>query len=724
MYESALTPVPSLLFHNVRYNLKSINLDEFFNTYNSNKDIYHDLMQFKVRSILLVSTIYEAFILEQEERLFEQIYGEYSSLNLSSIPRITSVSSGKKALYMISKKKFDLVIIMMRYDENDPSEFASKIKEIKPKLPVLLLLNENTDIGPIMRKKWSFKYYDNIFVWNGDSKIFLAMIKYVEDKVNAYNDCKLGMVQIILLVEDSIRYYSLYLPVLYSQIMKQTQKLISDELYDDIDKLLRMRVRPKILMAKNYENAVNLIERYRDNLLCVISDVEYPKNGELNKEAGLSLIEYIRKSVPGTSTLLQSSDKKNKLKAYRLNSNFIHKNSEHLSKDLKKFMKQNLGFGSFVFRTEQGEELGCAESLEEFSTQIARLPVSSLMYHAERNHFSTWMMARGEINSAKKLRDVHIKNCSSTEDLRKRVISSFDEINVQKTRGKIINFELSAIRRPDHIIRFSGGSLGGKCRGLAFLNTLLHNSSFSSSIPDVNIRIPQTSIIGTEEYEQFIESNDLSYLFKTKGNDEITRKRFMEASLSMDLIRKLEKFLKKVKEPLAIRSSGIFEDSLTQRFSGIYHTYLIPNNNEKLEIRLIQLQSAIKMVYASVFSEAAYSYFEAVNHRIEEERMAVIIQKVVGKELNGKFYPQFSGIAQSFNYYPVSYLKPSEGISVIGVGLGEYVLEGEKAFRFCPEHPQLNILSPEEQLDNTQTSFYAIDLSKNEIDLLGRKRCN
>lgn len=690
----------------------------FLSEFKLSHEIFHDLMQFKIREVLLVATIYDAYILEQEDMLTEKIFGEYYQLCLSNAPRITNVSSGKQALEILQKRKFDLVILTMRIDEFSPIEFSNKLRAVDKNIPILLLLNDNSDISFCEECCKDENAIDKIFVWNGDPKTFLIMNKYVEDKINVSNDTKIGMVRVILLVEDSIRYYSRYLQTLYTEIIKQTQRLIAEEHLDDSKKLLRMRSRPKILIVDTYEKAIDVIEKYKDYLLCVISDFEFPRENLLDEHAGVKLIEYIKKIIPSLPTLLQSSEKENDKIALSLHSSFIDKNSETLSSDLKKFILTNLGFGDFIFRNLSGEEISRAKTLDELKEQLIKIPDESLLYHAQNNHFSSWLMARGEIKIAKSLQKVNVSDFEYTKEMRYHLINICDVVEYKKIKGKIINFDDKYINEGINIARLYEGSLGGKGRGIAFLNTLIHNTSLENSIPGSMIKIPKTVIIGTEAFDNFMEKNDLiNFVNQETDIDEIKNK-FIKCSLPENLIDNLKKYLQKVKYPIAVRSSGLFEDSISQPFSGLYNTFIIPNNHPNIEVRLHQLKESIKLVYASIYSKNAKSYFEAVNYKIEEEKMAVVLQKVVGNRYYDAFYPHISGVAQSYNYYPFSYIKPADGIAVIAVGLGTYVVEGEKSYGFCPKYPKIEIESQEGMVNNTQKKFVAIDMSTTSVNLL------
>lgn len=693
-------------------------LQTFLNRANYKRDIYHDLMPFKVKEILLVANLYDAYSIEKEGRFSEHVLGEFYQLSLSTMPRITGVSSTEEALTELKGKHYDLIIIMMGVDKSFPVEISQHIKEKYQYIPVFLLLNSNTDIALFEEEPEKLSTIDRVFVWNGDSKIFFAMINYLEDKINVDNDTDIGMVRVILLVEDSAKYYSLYLPMLYNIVLEQTKQIIEEVTTDELYRILRLKARPKILLASNYEEALYIYRKYSDYILCLISDVKFRKGGKLNSNAGFSLVKQIREESKDLPTVLQSSNEENALPAYELKASFINKNSDTLLQDFKIFITHFLGFGHFVYRDEQGSQIAVARSLKEFENLLKTIPEQSLLYHARRNHFSLWLMARGEIQVAKILNPAKVTDFKDPTSLREYLISVIQSFRNEQNTGRVIPFEESALTEERSIVQLTDGALGGKGRGLAFINTLIYNYDFSQYVPNINICTPLTSIIGTEEFEYFLDHNQLREFAVFEPDNDKLRKTFVEGNLTGTLIRKLKLVIKNITKPLAIRSSGLFEDSLNQPFAGIFETYLIPNNHPDPNVRLEQLMTAIKLVYASVYSNVAKRYIEAINYKIDQEKMAVVIQEVVGNQYEDFFYPHISGVANSYNYYPFAHMKPEEGFAVAAVGLGRYVVEGEKAFRFSPLYPNLQINSPKDQFKGSQTYFYAVDLQKKDVNLL------
>ncbi|MCF8304085.1 MAG: pyruvate, phosphate dikinase [Bacteroidales bacterium] len=693
-------------------------LQRFLNKNNQDRDIYHDLMPFKVKEILLVANLYDAYSIEREGRFSEHVLGEYYQLNLTSVPRITGVSSPEEVFEQLGSKHFDMVILMMGADKKTPLDLSVEIKKAYPYIPTFLLLNNNGDIEYCRRKSKELNSIDKVFVWNGESQVFFAMIKHVEDKINVENDTRIGLVRVILLVEDSAKYYSRYLPMLYNIVMEQTRRIIDDVSTDELYKVLKLRARPKILLAETYEDAANIINKYKDYMLCLISDVKFEMNGQENTSAGYELIKFAKDQIADLPTILQSSEQENASLAHKLRSTFINKNSESLMMDFKSFITHFLGFGNFIYRDKQGNQISTARSLKEFEKRLKTIPDESLLYHARRDHFSLWLMARGEIQAAKILNPSKVTDFEKTEDLRKYLIEVIQKFRNEQNKGKIIPFEENAIEDESNVVSLSGGSLGGKGRGLAFINTLINNYDFGQHVPDIHIRAPKTSVIGTEEFEYFLERNHLRDTIYNETDYPTIKEIFLNSRLTDTLVRRLKIILKHIKKPIAVRSSGLFEDSLMQPFAGIFDTYLLPNSHPDTNVRLEQLKNAIKLVYASVFSETARGYISAVNYQIEEEKMAVVLQEVVGHEYDGYFYPHISGVAQSYNYYPFAHMKPEEGFAVAALGLGKYVVDGEKAYRFSPKYPNTDINTPKDQFKNSQVEFLAVDLNKSEPKLL------
>ena len=693
-------------------------LQKFLNKQNANRDIFHDLMPFKVKEILLVATLYDAYAIEKEGHFPEHILGEYHQLNLTSMPRITGVSSYGEALEQMKSKHFDLVILMIGTDWHTPIQIGTKVKKDFPYIPIYVLLNNDREITRFKEHSHYIDIIDRIFVWNGDSKIFFTMVKQLEDVVNVENDTKMGLVKVILLVEDSEKYYSRYLPLLYSNVMEQTKRIIDDVSTDDLFKVLRLRARPKILLATTYEQAMNIFNLYKEHLLCLITDVKYLREGTMDEEAGFRLVRQVKKELKGLPTVLQSSDIQNAHRAFELQSVFINKNSETLIQDIDSFINHHLGFGSFEYKDASGRTIAVARTLKEFENHIDTIPAESLVYHGKRNHFSLWLMARGEIKIAKMIHPIKVSDFKTPIEFRNYLKYVIRKHRNETNIGQIINFEEDVILDETNIISLGAGALGGKGRGLAFINTLIYNLNFSEMIPGIQIRMPITTVIGTEEFDLFMDRNKLYDQVLSGADYQQIKKKFLQGDLSSGLEKKLRALLKKMKQPLAIRSSSLLEDSTTQPFSGIFATYLLPNNHKEFNVRLKQVTDAIKLVYASIFSDKAKSYFEAIHFRVDDEKMAIVIQEVVGHAFNGCYYPHISGTAQSYNYYPVAHMEPEDGYAVTALGLGQYVMEGNKAYRFSPKYPDLQNYTPQDQLKGSQVWFYAINMEHKNPELL------
>ncbi len=700
--------------------IENISLATIYKKRKTDRDIFQELMPTKVKEVLLVATLYDSYSIVREGQFSDKIFGEYLQLNLYAAPRFTSVHSKEDALETLKHLDFDLIIVMAGVDKETPVETAQAIRKMRPQVPLLLLVNNNADLRYFQKEGRKLDFIDRVFVWNGNSNVFMAMIKYIEDLKNVARDTQNGSVRVILLVEDSIQYYSRYLPMLFSTVMTQTQMLVEEDAKDELHKILRMRARPKVILVDNYEDAVKFINSYRRYMLCVISDVKFEKNGVDDEDAGIELLKFTQKTrkfpIP---LLLQSHDISNAQRAKSVGADFINKNSESLSMDILNFLYRRLGFGNFVFKGLDGLPITEAININEFQEKLKVVPAGALQYHGSRNSFSTWLMARGEINLAEMLMPIQTSDFNSPEGLRQFCLDAFKKVRFEQLKGTIVNFDPEFVSASRFIVRMAKGSLGGKGRGIAFICNFIENIDFKKLMPELNIRIPSTSIIGALEFDKFVEINNLYDDIYSLNDYNVIRKHFLESEFDSKIMKRLKEYLKKIRRPLAVRSSGLFEDSLLQPFSGVYATYLIPNNHEDIEVRYKQLETAIKLVYASIFTESAQAYFEAVNYKIEEEKMAVVIQEVIGHEYNEKYYPTLSGVAQSYNYYPISYMEPEDGFSVAAVGLGMYVVGGENSFRFCPKYPHLNPTSVKDQLRDTQKQFYAIDLSMKDFDLIG-----
>lgn len=676
---------------------------------------YRYLMENRINSILLVASTYDSFIIEEDARLSDQIFEEFHNLNLRTLPHIFRATSVSRALEMLEDRQFDLVITMRRLGEINPLKFAEEVKTIQD-IPVLLLLNNSSELQYISTAALANSQIDHTFVWNGNSTVFVAIIKLLEDRMNVDADIRIGDVRVIIVVEDSIRFYSLYLPVLYSEIMVQTQRLISEGANDYLS-LLQMRSRPKILLARTYEEARDYYHRYQGHLLGMISDIRFPKGGELVEDAGFGLVKEVRSESPTLPIMLQSSDENNRIQAEHLHSFFVNKGSNSLLQDLRTFMMEYMGFGSFTFRMPDDKIVGMADTLFEMREELEKVPLESFIYHAQNDHFSGWLASRGEFSVARQLKPRKVSEFENKEDLRQLILSSVENI-LQERIGIIVNFDRENYHPRSSFIRLRPGSLGGKGRGLAFLLFLrsAFAEGFRKEFPEVDIQVPKTVVIGTDEFDQFMQVNDLYSYVAEEHTDQEIKRRFLAGRIEGALWEDLRFIYREKTRPLAVRSSNIFEDSLFQPFAGVFATYMLPNCHDDLEVRLSQLISAIKLVYASAFLELARSYAETLGISLGESRMAVVIQEVVGESRGNRYYPTFSGTAASYNYYPLGkHLQPEDRIGFAALGLGKTVVEGGLSRHFSPKHPEVNIYgSIEDEIRHSQSSFYAVDLVHQE----------
>jgi CheY-like chemotaxis protein len=704
------------------------------NDYELPEQSYHALMPFKVREILIVSSLYDAYILEEEGLISEMVIWEYRHLLLSSPPRVTHVASGKDALSKVKTRKYDLVITMSKNIGMDPYEFGRSIKKECPDLPVILLATDAADLH-FCQENIDKLGIDKAFFWSGDTSLFTVIIKLVEDKINAPHDTANGNVQVIIMLEDSIRDYSTLLPVIYSEIVEQTQRSISDDL-NEIQRLLRRRARPKILLAHNYEEGIKLYKKYKDNILGIISDVKFPKDGKLDSQAGHDFISYIKKNNPFVPTMLQSTDPENRERAEKIGVFFIHKNSPTLMQDFNHFLLKHLGFGDFIFylpnkkhektktdkrQHKELEEIGRASNLKEFEETLKKIPLDSIRYHTSRNDLSNWLMARGEFKLALKLRPQRVSDFKTLDAMRKYLVNVFNESRKERQLGVMTDFFKQKFEFEASYTKIGSDSLGGKGRGIAFIRTLLARYDFDQKYPNVRLTVPSTVAIGTDEFDKFILKNKLQKFLKNKidYSDADVAEIFLKGTLSEDLKKKLRVVLKNMKKPIVVRSSSLLEDSQNYPFAGIYSTYMLPNSHKNENIRLEQLCQAIKLVYASVFYNDVRAYIESTSAKIEEEKMAVIIQELIGDDHNGRFYPTFSGVATSYNYYPISHQKREDGIVSIAVGLGYSAVGGEQVLRFSPKHPDIipDFSNIDAILKNSQKELYVLNTKKSEIPL-------
>ena len=703
------------------------------------KHTYHILMPFKVRDILIVSSLYDAFVIEEEGLISELVIGQYRHHLLSQPPRVTRVISGEEALTRAKDCHYDLVITMSKNIGMDPFDFGKKIKNLIPNIPVILLATDIIDLDIVENKELE-EGIDKVFYWTGDSSLFLAIIKYVEDRINAKYDTKNGNVRVIIMVEDTIHHYSMLLPIMYTELVEQTRRSLSEDL-NEMQRLIRRRARPKILLAQTYEEAIELYDKYKEYTLGVITDIEFKREGIIDPEAGFKLANRISKESKFLPILMQSSKPDNKIKAEKIGSYFLDKNSPALIQDFHHFVINHLGFGDFIFlnpkkrygkiKTEEIHqetvEIARASNMKEFEKIIQKVPLESIQFHSDRNDFSNWLMGRGEFKLAMLLRPKKASDFTNLNELRKHLITVFNESRRERHLGIITDFPNQKFEFDESFTRIRGDSLGGKGRGIAFIRSLLAIYDFNKKYPGINITVPNTVVIGTLEFDNFIEQNKLKRIVNKKNiSDEEIAKAFLKGKIRDELRQDLVEVLKHFKSPIAVRSSSLLEDSQSRPFAGIYSTYMLPNNHKNDAIRLNQLCQAIKLIYASVFFLEPKIYIESTSSKIEEEKMAIVIQDLIGKDYGGRFYPTFSGVAQSYNFYPVGHQTFEDGITTVAVGLGKTVVGGGKALRFCPRYPEniTEFSSPKSIFENAQRELFVLDTSKKIFSLSDKEDIN
>ena len=681
---------------------------------------FHDLMPHRVVEILLVSSPYDAFTLEEDGRLTERIFTEYSELNLSSAPRITHVSTGAGAMELMAQRRFDLVITMARIADTDVSAFGRKVKAVYPRMPVVLLVLTERDLEQLPGGA-DPAGIDHVFWWTGDARILLAIVKLVEDTLNAPEDTRKAGVRVIIVVEDSIRRFSSFLSLLYAELMKQSNSLVYEGV-NELHRLMRMRARPKLLLAKNYVQAMALFLRYQDHVVAVISDASFPRvpGGEEDPSAGFELIRSIRAREPELVMLLQSADPENRARAAELGVAYADKNSPDLLKQIGNFVTEGLGFGDFVFRLPDRTEVARARDLFQLEVQLRVVPDATVEYHATRNHFSLWLMARSMFGLAQRLRPQRSVDFKTVAELRAYLIQVLEESRRQQQEGAIIDFSSALAGPMARFVRVGKGSLGGKARGLAFVSSLIARNALRHRFDGLRVEVPRSVVIPTDEFDQFIESNRILAGGLAATDAQTVLARCLAGTLSDRLMRDLPLAIAALKGPLAVRSSSLLEDSQLQPFAGIYATYMLPNNHPDPAVRFSELCQAIKAVYASTYSDDARAYIGGTPYSIEEEKMAVLVQEIVGQQHGPRFYPHASGVAVSYNYYPLGHQKAEEGLAMIALGLGQTIVQGGLTVQFSPASPGLlpQFGSARDYLQFSQSRFYALDLSRPRVDFL------
>lgn len=673
------------------------------------------LMRQRIRDVLIVSSPYDLYVFEDDGRLYEMIRNNYQHLNLSHVPEFTRVSSGVEAIDLLKEVgRFDLIITTMHIEGMSPFAFVRRIQEESIQIPIVLLSFDGTELSNLASEELS--RFDQAFMWLGDYRLILAIIKSLEDRLNVENDTRQVGVNSIILIEDNIRDYSAFLPLVYTEIMKQSQHLLSDEIGIS-QKKIRQRARPKIILCCNYEQAWRHFQQYKENILAIISDVEFCIRGELDSRAGFKFGRAVKEHSPELPIFFLSSLPENRPEALEIGDYFVVKEPSVAAAELRRFMADSLGFGDFVFRMPDGKEVGRARDLNSLERKLATVPDECFVYHAGRNHFSRWLKARTEFWLADQLRPRKVSDFSSVRETREHLIAAIRIHRSIRQRGIITAFKKEEFDPGSSFSRIGTGSLGGKARGLSFVNVLINNYKLQDRFEGIRIYIPVAVVIGTDVFDRFLQGNHLHDFAIACENDEEIIARFLAAEHFPDeILDQLREFLGMINSPLAVRSSSLLEDSHSHPFAGVYRTYMLSNSQAEPENRLAQVVRAVKRVYASTFFTSAKQYFRMTPYRIQDEKMAVIIQKLVGSVHANRYYPTFSGVARSYNFYPVAPQQYGDGIVSLAHGLGKMVVEGGPTVRFCPKYPNHieQLSTPSLALESNQHAFYAVELDPQE----------
>ena len=671
---------------------------------------FHDLMARKVQNILLVSTAYDAWVMEEDCKLSERIVSEYQGLNLSRPPRLTWASSAEEALGFLAERPFELVILMPQLAEREALSLGQKIKELGLGIPVYLLTHREV----FLPGESPAEGIDRQFVWTGNADLLVALVKNAEDAMNVDFDTKSVGIRVIIVVEDSPRYQSCLLPILYRELVVQTQDVIREGLNQE-HRLLTMRCRPKILLASTYDDALTLFRKFEPYVLGVISDVRFPRGGRLDASAGVDLLRAIKAQRFDIPLLLMSNEPDNARRAGEIPAWFVDKNSASLLGDVRSFVLERLGFGDFIFRSEQGEEICRAGSLFALEERLKTIPAEALVRHSRHNDFSRWFFARTEFELADRLRPMSEKDFASPELLRSGVIQMIRARREQRQKGIVANFNPKDFDPGTDFFKIGKGSMGGKARGLAFLFSILNRiPGLAEKYPGVDFSMPRTLGISTEGFDSFVKLNALEFLASADMADDEVCAVVEKGRFPKWLKHPLRAYLAKVRHPLAVRSSSLLEDAQYQAYAGLYSTIMVPNNHPDPDVRLAELELAIRQVWASTFYQAPKAFSRRVSQRTDEEKMGVLVQQVIGEEYGGFFYPAISGVAQSYNYYPFGRMKPEDGVATIALGFGKIVVDGGQTLRFSPCHPNILPQCPtvELALKTAQTEFYSLPLER------------
>lgn len=668
------------------------------------------LMTKRIFNVLLVANPYDAFMLEDDGRIDEKIFIEYMNLSLRYPPRFTQVSTEEDAWKQLRNTMFDLVICMPGSDNSDTFDIARQIKEKYPHIPLVVLTPFSHGIKERMEHE-DLSIFEYVFCWLGNTDLLVSIIKLIEDKMNLEHDIKEVGVQMILLVEDSIRFYSSVLPNLYKFVLRQSQEFATEAL-NEHQRTLRMRGRPKIVLARSYEEAMDLYNKYQNNTLGIISDARYPREGKIDPHAGIRFLTEVRSRDPFIPLILQSAEVSNKEFAFSCGAQFIDKNSKKMNIDLREAVSENFGFGDFIFRNPNTmEEVVRVHNLKELQNAIFSIPAESFLYHISRNHISRWLYSRAIFPVAEFLKQITWESLQDIDAHRQIIFEAIVKYRKMKNQGVVAVFQRDRFDRYSNFARIGDGSLGGKGRGLAFIDNMVKRHAEFEEFENASVVIPKTVVLCTDIFDEFMDMNQLYQVALSDADDETILRAFLRAKLPDKLVEDFFAFFDVVKSPIAIRSSSLLEDSHYQPFAGIYSTYMIPYLTDKYEM-LRMLSDAIKGVYASVYYKDSKSYMQATSNVIDQEKMAVILQEVVGTQYGDRFYPSISGVARSINYYPINDELAEEGTVSLALGLGKYIVDGGLTLRVCPYHPDkvLQTSEMEMALRETQTRFYALDL--------------
>jgi CheY-like chemotaxis protein len=674
---------------------------------------FSDLTPFRVHDILLVSSLYDSFILAEDGELHEVILKEFLDLHVRHTPGIMHVSTAREALALAAdQSRYNLIIASADIGEMSASALARRLRAAGIETPLIALAYDMREVAQFS-SGGAPSAVDRVFLWQGDVRLVPAIVKYVEDRRNVAHDTGEIGVQAILVIEDNVRYYSSFLPTIYAELTQHAHSLMPEGV-NLSHRLMRLQAQPKILLCGSYEEAWRYFTDYEENILGVISDVEFPRDGRIARDAGFDFARQVRTRRPDVPIMLQSSRGENQAQARAVGAAFLLKGSPTLLQQLRRFMVDHLGFGDFVFRLPDGREVGRARDLRELEQQLATVPAESLAYHGERNHFSNWFKARTEFALAHRLRPRKVSDFPTVEDLRHELMRAIQEYRHETSRGVVVDFDRGTFDSNATFSRLGGGSLGGKARGLSFLDVLLSQSRIAGRFPDVRIHVPPAVVVGTDVFDEFLQGNDLRTFALESADDLEIERRFVSADLPLFAERDLAALIDAIQDPIAVRSSSLLEDSHYQPFAGIYRTFMLPNDHPRADVRLRQLLTAIKRVYASTFGHIAKRYLADAPYRLEEEKMAVVLQRVVGSRHGRRFYPDVAGVARSHNFYPMPPMRSEDGLAAVALGLGEIVVDGGACFRFCPRYPRhlVQFSSVPDTLANAQREFYALELGR------------